>query len=310
MVVELVAMVAGLALLMGGAEALIHGASKLALKLGVRPGVVGLTVVAWGTSFPELMVSLDAASRGMPDMAMGNVVGSNMFNMVLVLGLAAIIRPLAVTRDALKLDVPVMIAAVVGLFVVAYDGQLGRFDAAVFVAALLGFTALLFRQSGEAPSEEDMPARPQGPLGYAAAIAAAGGGMLALAGGAQLFTGGAIAVAEAFGVSSRIIGLTLVAFGTSLPELVTTVLAAWRGKCELAVSSVVGSNILNVLGILGTTALVQPVAIDPSLIAWDVPVMIGVTLLLAVLLTTGRRLDRFEGLTLLGVGTAYATSLV
>ncbi len=298
--------IGGLVFLAGGAEALIRGASAIALRLGLRPGVVGLTVVAWGTSFPELVVSVDASLQGMPDIALANVVGSNIYNIALILGLTGLISGLAVPKGTFTLDLPVMVGAAVALVLASLDGVVGRVEGGLLVTALVVFTAVLVRQGSDTEPATDEAAQPPALL---LALLACALGMAMLGLGARWFTSGAVAIAEDLGVSRRVIGLTLVAFGTSLPELFTSVVAALRRQVDLAVSNVVGSNIMNVLGIVGIAGLVRPIPVHAGFGAWDYPWMVGSSLLLAVLLYTGQRLSRWEGAVLLVCAVAYTASL-
>lgn len=311
MLPDVLALVGGLALLTGGATALVRGASALALRLGLTPLVVGLTVVAFGTSAPELVVSVQAALAGAGGIAVGNVVGSNVANIGLILGLAVLVRPFAVDRSLLRRDVPVLLAVTLGAALVLADRTVGTAEGAALVAGLAAYLVWSVRQArrdtaAAAAVGADLPA-PSGPAWRDLLLVA--GGLIGLVGGADLFVGGAVALAEAAGVSSAVIGLTVVAIGTSLPELATSLVAAWRGESEIAAGNVVGSNLFNLLGILGVAALVRPIA-APGLAMADVAVMVGFTLAMAVLMLLGRRLVRLEGAALTSGYVAYLAYLV
>ena len=311
MLPDVLALVGGLALLTGGATALVRGASALALRLGLTPLVVGLTVVAFGTSAPELVVSVQAALAGAGGIAVGNVVGSNVANIGLILGLAVLVRPFAVDRSLLRRDVPVLLAVTLGAALVLADRTVGTAEGAALVAGLAAYLVWSVRQArrdtaAAAAVGADLPA-PSGPAWRDLLLVA--GGLIGLVGGADLFVGGAVALAEAAGVSSAVIGLTVVAIGTSLPELATSLVAAWRGESEIAAGNVVGSNLFNLLGILGVAALVRPIA-APGLAMADVAVMVGFTLAMAVLMLLGRRLVRLEGAALTSGYVAYLAYLM
>ncbi len=300
---------AGLLLLVLGGHALVGGASALAARLGVSPLVVGLTVVAWGTSAPELAVSLGAALRGQGDIALGNVVGSNIFNILGVLGLSALVAPLAVSRRLVRLDVPILIALSAAVYVFGLDGRVSTVEGALLVAAGAAYTVFAVRTSrGEAPP---VPAPPGAPaLAGGAARVVAGLALLAL--GAHWLVESAVALARGLGISELVIGLTIVAAGTSLPEVAASVVAAWRGERDIAVGNAVGSNIFNILSVLGLTAAVSRagVPVAPAALAFDIPVMVAVAVACLPLFFTGLRIGRGEGALLVGYYAAYVAYLV
>lgn len=300
----------GVALLTAGGEALIRGSLAAARRLGVSPLLSGLIIVGFGTSAPELVVSVDAAVNGRPDIAIGNVVGSNIGNVLLILGTCALITPLAVKPLALRRDAVTVVAASM-LFVALVGGSaLQRADAIVLLLTLLAYLswAYLTERSGAAPSAElhkaeaeELSMVPKSLLWIVAAVVI---GLLLLIGGSQVLLTGAVGIAEHFGVSEAVIGLTLVAVGTSLPELSISVIAAIRRHADVAVGNILGSNIFNLLGILGVSALLQPLPVHARILQFDQWVMLGAALLLILLLYTGRRLSRLEGgLLLIGYGT-------
>jgi len=296
----------GLVLLFAGGEGLVRGAVSLAARLGVSPLMIGLTVVGFGTSMPELIVSLRAALAGAPDIAVGNVVGSNTANILLILGLTALIAPPPTRLPGLSRDLVVMLVAAFALAALAWVGSVERGAGLALLAALAAYlTASAWLARGQDGEAEGLAAT----LSPLAALAFVGGGLLALMAGADLLVRGASDLARAAGISEAVIGVTVVAVGTSLPELATSIVAAWRRQPEIAVGNVVGSNIFNVLAILGATALVSPLPIAQSIRLVDIPVMLGASLVLALLLSTGRRVPRAAGAALLAAYIGYTAYL-
>lgn len=310
MTLDLLNLAAGLALLVVAASVLVRGASALALRLGLTPLVVGLTVVAFGTSAPELVVSVQATLAGAGGIAVGNVVGSNVANVGLVLAAAVLLRPLVADPSLFRRDLPVLVAVTGLAALLLVDRQLARWEGAVLLAGLVAYLVWSVREARRQPVADaeavDAELATQ-PAWRDLLFVASGLGGLVL--GAHLFVGAAVALAEVAGVSNAVIGLTVVAIGTSLPELATTVVAALRGESEIAVGNVVGSNLFNLLGILGAAALVRPMA-SPGLEALDVGMMVAFTLAVVVMLWTGRRLVRGEGAVLLAGYVGYMAYLV
>ena len=311
--------VLGLAQLVVGAELLVRGASRLAVRLGISPLVIGLTVVAYGTSTPELAVSVQAGLAGQADIAVGNVVGSNIFNVLFILGLSALVAPLVVSRQLVRLDVPLMIGVSVVLLVVALDGTINWFDGMLLTAGMVAYTVFAVRQSRKESAavqreyaQEDGDAGRQGRRRLFAQIGLIVIGLALLVLGARWLVDGAVAIAKTFGVSELVIGLTIVAAGTSLPEVATSVVAALRGERDIAVGNVVGSNIYNILAIAGVAALVTPGGLDvaPAILRFDLPVMIAVALACLPIFATGHVIARWEGVLFLGYYTAYTLYLV
>ncbi|MCP1673598.1 cation:H+ antiporter [Natronocella acetinitrilica] len=304
----------GVALLTAGGEALIRGSLGAAKRLGVSPLLSGLIIVGFGTSAPELVVSVDAAVSGRPDIAIGNVVGSNIGNILLILGICALITPLAVRPLALRRDAVTGVAAAV-LFIVLVGGSaLARMDAAILVAALVAYLvwAYVTERADDAPTADlrkaeadEVSSVPVSSVRIAVAVIA---GLALLIGGSQLLLIGAVGIAESLGVSEAVIGLTLVAVGTSLPELSISVIAALRRHADVAVGNILGSNIFNLLGILGVSALLQPLPVHQRILQFDQWVMLGASVLLLLFLYTGRRLSRLEGGTLVGLYAIYVAA--
>ena len=291
-----------LLLLYLGGEALVRGASQLGARIGISALAVGLTVVAYGTSTPELVVSLDAALGGLSDIAIGNVVGSNIANVALILGLSAVIRPLRVETKAVRLDTPLMLVVSLGLVAALANGRISRIEAGLSLLALFLFSWFTLRQVRKEPDSgcDPTPDVPRLPISLVFVVVGLG---LLVAGG-HYFVQAAVELASALGVSEAAIGLTVVAVGTSLPELSSSVVAAARGEGDLAVGNVIGSNIFNILGILGVTALISP--LSQGGIGWlDLGLMVGVCVAVLPLLASGRTLGRGEGILLIGVFIAY-----
>ncbi|MGR3895332.1 calcium/sodium antiporter [Pseudomonas sp. 1176_21] len=304
----------GLLLLITGAELLVRAALRLAASLQVRPLIIGLSLVAFGSSAPQLTVSLQAAYTGAPDVAVGSVIGSNIFNVLVTLGLAALIIPLRVSRQLVRLDIPLMIGASLLVYLLALDERIGRLEGALLLLGLVAYLAILWHQSRHHARTYPAPGpRPQRGVGFwfgTLALMLTGLGLLSLAG--HLLLEAAVEVAVDLGLSERVIGLTVVAVCTSLPELATSLIAALRGEREIAVGNVIGSNLFNLLAVLGLTALVAPVplSISPNALAFDLPVMLGVAVLTLPVFYSGYRVTRAEGLVFLCLYLAYGLHVV
>ena len=297
---------AGLVLLFGGGEALVRGAVGLSRRMGISELAIGLTVVGFGTSMPELLVSADAALGGKPGIALGNVIGSNTANILLILGLSALIAPVTGWSGAIRRDVTVMVAAAVLALALGFGGSIGRWHGAIMLVALGAYLFWTFRQSQAEPAAHEHVAESHSPLWLGAFLV---GGLAALFAGAHFLVEGATSVARNLGVPEAIIGLTIVAVGTSLPEMATSLVAAVRGNSAVAIGNVVGSNIFNILGILGITAIIAPLSVDPSMARFDIPVMLAVSLLLAALLLMTRRINRATGAAILLAYAGYTAWL-
>ncbi|MGV8990441.1 MAG: calcium/sodium antiporter [Thiobacillus sp.] len=311
--------VLGLVLLVAGAELLVRGASRFAARLGISPLVIGLTVVAFGTSAPELAVSVQAGLAGQSGIAVGNIVGSNIFNVLFVLGVSALIVPLVVSQQLVRLDVPLMIGASVLLWILALDGRIGLFDGLLLTAGIVAYTVFAIRQGRKESAavqaeyaQEFGDGKRTGLGRLPVQIAFIVGGLVLLVLGAHWLVGGAVAIARLFGVSELIIGLTIVAAGTSLPELATSILAALRGERDIAVGNVVGSCLFNLLSIVGIAALVTPGGLEvaASLIRFDIPVMVAVALACLPIFATGHLIARWEGALFVGYYLAYVLYLI
>lgn len=313
MIVSALIFLVGLALLLWGAEVLVRGASSLARGWGVTPLIIGLTIVSFGTSAPELAISVASAVNGKGELAIGNVVGSNIANVLLILGTAAAMTSMAVQRQLVRLDVPIMIASAALAYLFARDGTLERWEGGVLFSLALLYTWVLFRLSkqGKAPpieaEEEQLKERP---LWQNLGLIGIGIVMLML--GSKWLVQGASDIAAAFGVSELVIGLTVVAIGTSAPELATTVMAVRKNEGDLAVGNVIGSNIFNIFVVLGATILVSPnaLAVPSAALAFDFPVMVLTLATCMPLLYAGYRIFRWEGWVFLAYYAAYVTYLL
>ncbi len=312
-------MILGLAALIAGGELLVRGASKLAALARISPLVIGLTVVAFGTSAPELAVSVQSAFAGQPDLALGNVVGSNIFNVLFILGLSAMIVPLAVASRLVRWDVPLMIAASAMMLLFGLDGRMGRVDGIILFACLVGYLIWLLRESRREQTEvKEEFAKELGPpkkTGAGQVVLNLGfviGGLVLLAYGARWLVDGATGIAVSFGVSQLVIGLTIVAAGTSLPEVVTSVIAAIRGERDIAVGNIVGSNLFNILCVLGLSSIVAPdgIPVQAAALRFDIPIMIAVAVACLPILFTDHLIARWEGAVFFGYYVAYTAYIV
>lgn len=312
-----VSFIGGLVALTVGAEMLVRGASRIASSLGISPLVVGLTVVALGTSSPELAVGLGAAWVGQADIAVGNVVGSNIFNVLFILGLSALVVPLSVAQQLVRFDVPLLIVCSLLLALLVTDGFIGRADGVLLFGGVIAYSSFLVWQ---ARKERD----PQVIAEYAGAYPSSaaklwlvnlllvGIGLLLLVLGADWLVDAAVIFARYFGVSELVIGLTVVAAGTSLPEVAASVVAAVRGERDIAVGNAIGSSIYNILLVLGATALIAPggIAVAQSVQNFDLPVMIAASVACLPILFTGYRIDRWEGAVFLAYYIGYTAYVV
>jgi cation:H+ antiporter len=303
--------IAGLVLLAAGGELLVRGAARLAGRIGVPPLIIGLTVVAFGTSSPELAVSVQAALAGQADIAVGNVVGSNIFNVLFVLGLSALIVPLVVSEQLVRLDVPVMVGISITFMLMAANGVISRPEATLLVLALaayIGMQVVLSRRSP--PSHVEGVEGAGGSLPANVVLIVAGLGLLLL--GSRWLIASAVEIATLFGMPQLVIGLTIVAAGTSMPEVATSVVAGIRGQRDIAVGNVVGSNIFNILAVVGITGVVSPagIPIAAGALSLDIPVMVAVAVLCLPIFITQFSISRGEGLLFLAYYAVYTAYLI
>ncbi|MEX1028129.1 MAG: calcium/sodium antiporter [Candidatus Paceibacterota bacterium] len=313
-------LVLGLVVLTAGAELLVRSSSKLAAAVGISPLVVGLTVVAFGTSAPELVVSVQSTLTGQSDVALGNVVGSNIFNVLFILGVSAMIVPLRVSQQLIRFDVPLMVVISFVVLLLAYDGQIGRLDGVLFTAGLVFYTlwAVVKSRREQAGIKAEYEAefgigekgstRRRTLLNSFLLVV----GLLLLVLGSRWFVDSAVVIARQFGVTELVIGLTIVAAGTSLPEVATSIMAAIRGERDIAVGNVVGSNIFNIMGVLGISSLVsaEGVAVSEAAFGLDIPVMIAVAVACLPIFFTGHLIARWEGVLFLIYYCAYTGFMV
>jgi cation:H+ antiporter len=308
----------GLIALVAGASLLVRGAAKLAISFGISPLVVGLTVVAFGTSAPETAVSVGAVLQGNSDIAVGNVVGSNIFNVLFILGVAALITPLVIDRQLVRQEVPIMIGASLLIAIMSLDGGIGRFEAALLLGLLVAYTGYLIvqsRRSGNEAHKVDLAALPlasRWDRHWSVQVLLVVAGLVLLVVGADWLVDSAVAFARALGVSDLVIGLTIVAAGTSLPEVATSVVATLRGERDIAVGNVVGSNTFNILGCLGASGLIAPggLVVAPPLLAFDLWVMLATAVACFPIFITGRQIARWEGSLFLLYYVAYTVFLI
>lgn len=305
-------LVGGLIMLFIGAEGLVRGSSNLAIKIGIAPLVVGLTVVSFGTSAPELVVSLKAALLGNSTISLGNVIGSNIANIALILGVAALIRPLNVHANVIIREIPIMIAISLLLLVLLIDGEVGFIDGLILVVGLIIYlvvSVILARKEKNAEVDAEFEEGLKSKFGIPLSIVFIIVGLGLLIFGANLFVQSAVAIAKIFNVSDAIIGLTIVAIGTSLPELITSIVASYKKETDIAIGNVVGSNVFNILGILGITALIIPISsVEMSYI--DLGVMLFTAIILFPLSRTGFSISRVEGAFLLAGYVGYIYYLI
>lgn len=300
--ITILLIIGGLALLAIGAEGLVRGSSSVALRMGITPLVVGLTIVAFGTGSPELVVSVGSALNNNSGLALGNVIGSNISNIALILGIAAVIKPLSVRAEIVRRETPIMIVITGLLWLLLYDGELSRFDGAILTIGAFAYTFLTYylskqKQKKEVEEEfEEAYEQPKGSVWKDVVFIITGLALLIL--GAHFLLEGAVTIAKYFGLSEVVIGLTIVAIGTSLPELATSAIAAKKGEADVALGNAIGSNVLNILAVLGITALIQPISLA-GVRTLDLGVMFGSAILLNVLLGRNFVLDRIEGALLL-----------
>jgi cation:H+ antiporter len=315
MLLQFVLFLIGLGILYWGAEWLIKGASRVALQYGIRPLVVGLTIVALGTSLPEFFVNFFAAISGEHHLALGNIIGSNICNIALILGACSIVFPIAVQPPMLRKEYPLMMGAMILFYLVATDGVISQWDGGLLVIGLIGVMAFLFidaQRHDRAPMLEDIPDEELDPAlsrPWAKTLHIVGG-MIFLATGAHLMVRGAVNIADYMGIDHVVIGLTIVAIGTSLPELAASMVGAFKSESDLSVGNVLGSNILNVLFVVGLVALASPMDVEPKSLTVHFPVMLGFSALLLPLAWTQYEITRAEGAMLLTGFTGYLVYLV
>ena len=321
MLMQMAVFFAGLVALVFGASALVRGASKLALSFGISPLVVGLTIVAFGTSAPEMAVSTGAVLAGQTDIAVGNVVGSNIFNVLFILGISALVAPLIVHVQLIRQEVPIMIGSALLLLALGLDGNLSLWDGAVLMVLMVAYTVFLIvqsrRESAANTGEFDAELKPAGPDAWdgkwPAQVVLIVAGLALLVVGSDWLVSASVVFAKALGVSDLVIGLTIVAAGTSMPEVATSLTAAFKGERDIAVGNVVGSNTFNILGCLGLSSLVSGelgLNLAPSILTFDIWVMLAVLLACLPVFLSGREIARWEGGVFLAYYVAYVAYMI
>ncbi len=302
MILSVILFFAGLLLLYYGADYLVAGSSRLALSFGVRPLIIGMTVVAFATSMPELMVSLFASVKGSSDIAAGNIIGSNIANIGLILGVAALIMPMKVTRSTVSREIPFMIGASFLFLFFVLDAELAFFDGFVLFLLLIVFLIYCLRNARDKNTlpPQELVEKEKAHRGKDVFLVLVG--IIGLGIGAELMVRSAVTIATALGMSELVIGVTIVALGTSLPELAASVVSAWKGQMDISIGNVIGSNIFNILFVLGICPMIRPLAVDPSVLRFELPVMLAISIALLPLVRHRMVLDRPKGALLL---TAY-----
>jgi cation:H+ antiporter len=312
MYIDLLLLLVGLVILILGGDSLVRGASSIAIRLNISPLVVGLTIVAFGTSAPELFISLKSALKGSPDLAMGNVIGSNICNLALVLGVTALIYPVEVNTNSLKIDWPMTMGSSLLLYFLVREGYVDSHEGIIFVTILAFYTFFIIRKSRkdtktlqalEAELDIDIDKIEKRPVYKDLVFIALG--CTGLYFGSEWFVGGAQNLALALGVSERIVGLTVIAIGTSLPELVTACIASFKRETDIAIGNLMGSNIFNILSILGITSIVKEIAVSDEIIDSDMLWMLGITLIILPMMFFNKKISRMEGAVLLSIYGLY-----
>lgn len=310
----IVLLIIGLIVLIVGGDYLVRGSSSIALRLHLSPLVVGLTIVAFGTSAPELVISIQSALQGSPDLAMGNVVGSNICNLALVLGITAVINPVRVRTNSIRIDWPMTMGTSILLFLTVREGFLGAREGILFILILCTYLFLIIRQSrrdvlaAKKEQEEEIPDAPSKQIWKDVGFIIIG--CIGLYFGSEWFVGSAKDLALSLGIEERVVGLTVVALGTSLPELVTAAVASYKGQTDLALGNLMGSNIFNILSILGITSIIQEVHVHVDILNKDIIWMLMITLMILPLMVMRREVGRVDGFILLIVYTVYIYTVV
>lgn len=291
--------IAGLLFLFGGGEALVRGGVGIAKRLRIPSIIIGMTIVAYGTSAPEMVVSVGSALSGHPDIALGNVIGSNISNVLLVMGLAALIFPMRASKEILHKEGTLLICITMLLVLFCLTGSLTRVHGGTFLMIFVGYTAMLIiTTSRDAPPTEEELEQDRNPQGISMAksLGCLAAGIIALVIGSNILIEGSVSMAQAFGISEAVIGVTIVAVGSSAPELVTSLVASFRRQHDIGIGNIVGSNLVNIMGILGVTASTAPFKVDEKFIEFDIWVLLMTTIFFLVAIGTGERISRFEGL--------------
>jgi cation:H+ antiporter len=324
MIADVAWFLTGLITLIVGSELVVRGGSRLAGRLGIRPIVIGLTIVSIGTSMPELAIGVVAATEGSASLAVGNIAGTNVVNLLLILGLSTLIRPLSMQMRTLRFDLPMMSVAALLLWALAFQGTLTRLDGLILLLCAIAYTAVVVHTSrrenqevaaefsAEYAGDDPDTRRRSGARPLARHVSLLVGGIVIIVAGAEWLVNGAVGMARAFGVSDALIGLTIVAIGTSAPELVTTVVSTVRGDRDIALGNLLGSGVYNIALVLGITCLAAPQALqlEPALVRIDIPIMVAATLVCVPIFVSGRRVTRSEGGAMVAAYLAYLAFLL
>lgn len=303
-------LIVGLAILLYGGKLLVDGASAIAVKLGLSAGLIGMTVVAFGTSAPELLVSVNAALKGNSDISIGNVIGSNIANIGLVLGISGIFYPIIIKKINIKIDYLITLLVSLLFFGLSYNGIITTIEGLVLVGLFIAFNIYIFNQPNTDQSEVEEEIEMVKKFSWLTASLYFIGGIIGLYFGSELLVNNAVIISREFGVSERVIGVTVIAIGTSLPELITSIMAALSKRTDLALGNILGSNIMNILSIIGITAIIKPIEVSPSFINSDFLWMIGITILLFFVMRTKMRVSKVEGGVMLLSYFAYLFFLI
>jgi len=292
----------GLVILLYGGKILVDGASAIAVKLGMSAGLIGLTIVAFGTSAPELLVSINAALKGNSDISIGNVVGSNIANIGMVLGISGLFYPILIRKSTLRFDYVITLLVTLLYYALSYNGIIGFWEGVFLFTLFIGFNIYLFRNAGKGGlvdnSEAEEEVEQVKGYSWLVAISLFLGGIVGLYFGSELLVNNAIKISREFGISERVIGVTIIAIGTSLPELITSIMAALAKKTDMAIGNILGSNIMNILSIIGITAIIKPIEVSDEFLSSDYLWMIGFTLILFPLIRTKMKISFLEGMIL------------
>jgi len=314
MATTIVLLIIGLIILIVGGDYLVRGSSSIALRLHLSPLVVGLTIVAFGTSTPELVISIQSALKGSPDLAMGNVVGSNICNLALVLGLTAVINPVKVLSNSIRVDWPMTMGASIILFLMVREGYLSAIEGVIMVVALIIYLVFIIRQSridtlaSRAEMDDEIPDAPSKQIWKDIVFIVIG--CVGLYYGSEWFVGSAKDLALSLGIEERVVGLTVVALGTSLPELATAAVASYKGQTDLALGNLMGSNIFNILSILGITSIIKSIPVNEIIMNKDIIWMLLITLMILPLMIMRREVGRVDGVILLFVYFVYIYTVI
>ena len=306
---DIIFLILGLLTLIVGGEFLVRGSVHIANRFNLSPLVIGMTIVSFGTSAPELIVSIKAALAGNPDIALGNVIGSNIANIGLVLGLTVLIFPMIIDRNTKIIDWPMMMFSSLLFFFFAYDGVIVRWEGLTLFALLIAFTFYIIRKSRKDVKSVDEAVEGDNPH-FGISIVYLLAGLVGLYFGAEWLLGGAVNIAKDFGMEERVIAVTIVAFGTSVPELVTSCVAAFKKQTDISIGNLIGSNIFNVMSVIGITSIIKPITVSSEIISYDMLWMLGVSAILLPMIIFGKKLSRGKGMILFGIYVVYIFSLL